>query len=58
MGKSQRKGPLGRSRHRLEDNIKVKLWEVACESMTCIALVQDRDSWRAIVNEVMKIWVP
>jgi hypothetical protein len=30
MGKPEGKRPLRRPRHRWEDNIKMKLWEVEC----------------------------
>jgi len=33
MGKPERKRPFGRSRRRWEDNTKVDLQEVGCESM-------------------------
>jgi hypothetical protein len=33
MGKPVGKRPLGRPRHRWEDNIKVDLQEVGCEGM-------------------------
>ena len=46
---------LGRSRRRLEDNIKMYLKEVGSEGMDWIELVQDRDRWRALVYAVMKL---
>ena len=49
---------LGRSRRRLEDNIKMYLKEVGSEGMDWIELVQDRDRWRALVNVVMNLRVP
>jgi len=33
VGKPEGKRPLGRPRHRWEDNIKMDLWEVGCGDM-------------------------
>jgi hypothetical protein len=43
VGKPEGKRPLGRPRHRWEDNIKMDLQEVGCEGMDRIELAQDRD---------------
>jgi hypothetical protein len=48
---------LGRSRRRWEDNIKIDLQEVGCACMDWIEMAQDRDSWRELVNAVMKLRV-
>jgi hypothetical protein len=58
VGKPEEKRPLGRSRPRWEDNIKVHLQEVGCESMDSIQLAQYRDMWQALVNLVMNLGVP
>ena len=58
MGKPEGKRPLGRSRRRWKDNIKMDLQEVGCGGMDWIELVQDRDRWRAVVNSVMNLQVP
>jgi len=58
VGKSVGKIPLGRPRHRWEDNIKTDLQEVGCEGMDWIELAQDRERWQALVNMVMNLWVP
>jgi hypothetical protein len=44
VGKPEGKRPLGRPRHRWEDNIKVDLQEVGCMGMDWINMTQDRDS--------------
>jgi hypothetical protein len=58
VGKPEGKRPLGRPRHRWEDNIKLDLKELECEDMDWIELAQDRDRWRVIVNAVMNLRVP
>ena len=46
------------TQRRWEDNIKVDLQEVGCESLDWIELAENRDRWRAVVNAVMKLRVP
>jgi len=57
-GETWQREPLGRTRRRWEDNIKMDLQEVGCESMDWIYPAQDRDKWRALVNGVMNLWDP
>jgi len=56
--KPEEKRPLGRPRHRWEDNIKMDLQEVGCGGMEWINLAQDRDRWWAPVNAAINLWVP
>ena len=58
MGEPEGKRPLGRTRSRWEDKIKMDLQEVGCESMDWIQLAQDRDRWRKLVAVVMNLRVP
>ena len=58
MGKPEVKRPLGRSRRRWEDNIKIDLQVVGCGGMDWIEVSQDRDRWRALVNAAMNLRVP
>jgi ribosome biogenesis protein Nip4 len=52
------KTPLGRCRRRWGDNIRTYLREIGWKDVDWIHLVQDMDQWRAVVNTVMKLWVP
>jgi hypothetical protein len=58
VGKPGGKRPLGKCRHRWENNIKMDLQEVGCGGMDWIQLAQDRDRWRAFVNVVTNLQVP
>ena len=57
VGKPDGSRPLGRPRHRWEDNIMINLQEVGCGGMEWIELAQDRDRWWALVNAVMNLRV-
>jgi hypothetical protein len=56
-GESRGKEPLGRPRHRWEDNIKVDLQEIGREKLYWIDVAQNRNRWRALVNAVMNLRV-
>jgi len=56
--KPEGKRPLGRPRHRWEDNIKMYLQEVGGGCEYWMELAQDRDRWRALVSSVMNLRVP
>ena len=53
VGRCEGRIPLGRRRHRWEDNIKMDLEEISCRGMEWIDLAQDMDRWRAVVNALM-----
>jgi hypothetical protein len=40
------------------DNIKMGIKDIGWESVAWIDFVQDRDMLWAVVNAVMKLWVP
>ena len=50
-GTSARKRPLGRPRRRWEDNIRVDLKEIGINARNWVDPTQDRDYWRALVND-------
>jgi hypothetical protein len=56
-GKRVEKRPLGRSRCRWEDDIKMDLQEVG-GGTDWNGLFQDRDRWRVLVNGVINFRVP
>jgi hypothetical protein len=49
---------LGRPRRRWIDNIKMDLLEIGLSAVDWIGVVQERYSWRALVNSVMNLLVP
>jgi len=54
VGKPEGMRPLGRHRHRWEDNIKIGLQEVGWgEGMDLIDLAQNTDRWQTFVSAVM-----
>ena len=58
VGKPEGKRPLGRTRLRWVDNIRMDLQEVRCGYVDWIGLTQDRDRWRILVSAVMNLRVP
>jgi hypothetical protein len=57
VGKPEGKRPLGISRRRWEDNIKMGLREIGIDWTNWIQLALDRIQWRACVNTVMNLRV-
>jgi hypothetical protein len=58
VGRPEGRRPLGRTRRRWEDHVKVDLWEIVFGDADWIHWAQDRDRWRALVNTVMNLRVP
>jgi hypothetical protein len=58
VGKPEGRKPLGRPRHRWEDNIKMDVEEVGGGGADWMVRAQDRDGWRALVGTVMNFRVP
>jgi hypothetical protein len=58
VGKPEEKRPLGRPRHRWEDNIRKDLKDIRWENVDWMHLAQDRDQWQALVKIVMNLCVP
>ena len=53
-GKPTGKRPLGKSRCKWEDNIRLDLKEIGITSRNW---VEDRDYWGGILNAALNIWV-
>jgi hypothetical protein len=58
VGKPKGKRPLERLTLRRVNNIKMDLIGKGCGGMDWIALSEDMDQWRALVNTVMNLRVP
>ena len=58
VGKPEGKRPLGRTRRRWGDTIKMDLQEVGRGCGDWKELAQDRNRWRALVSTVMNFRVP
>jgi hypothetical protein len=58
VGKPEGKRPLGRPKHRWEDNNEITLLEISWRGTDGINLPEDEDKWWALVEAVMNIVVP
>jgi uncharacterized protein with PIN domain len=60
VGKPEGKSPLGRTRRKWVDGIRMAFTcrEIGWDGVHWIDLAQDRDQWRALVNTVMNLRVP
>jgi hypothetical protein len=58
VGRPEDKRPLGRPRHRWEDNIKLDLREIGINGVNWIQLAQDRVQQWAFVKTMLNLWVP
>ena len=57
-GKPIGKRPLGRSRRRWEDNIRMDFEKIGINAGNWVDLAQDREYWRAFVNAALNLPVP
>jgi len=58
VGKTGGQTPLGRPRHRWEDNIRIDLREIVWESEDWVHLAQGEDLWWALLNTIINLWIP
>jgi hypothetical protein len=58
VGRHEGKGQLRRTRRRYGNNIKMEFQGVGWRGMDWIALAQDRDRLRAVVNAVLNLRFP
>jgi hypothetical protein len=58
VGGPEGKRPLGRPRHRWEDNIKMDIRETGIDGINWIQLAQDMVQWWAFVSTVMNLQFP
>jgi hypothetical protein len=58
VGKPEGRRPLGRPRHKWEDNNKIDFRDGECEFVDWMEVAHDRYRWRALVSGVINLWVP
>ena len=60
IGTPKGKRRLGgsRHRHRWENNIKMDLKEMGINTRNWVDSAEDRDYWRALVNQILNLRVP
>jgi hypothetical protein len=58
VGRPECKRPLGRSRRRWKDNIKMDIWDIGIDRTNWIRLALDMVQWRAFASTVMNLRVP
>jgi ribosome biogenesis protein Nip4 len=58
VGRTEGRRPLGRPRHRWEDNIEMDLREIGFGDVDWIHLAQVRDKWLVLINKMMNLQVP
>jgi hypothetical protein len=58
VAKPEGRKPLGKSRRKWVDNVKIDLREIGCDGVDRVDLAQDRDQWRALMKTVMKLRIP
>ena len=52
------KRPIGRPRHRWEDNIRINLEEIGIIAGNWVDSAHDRDYWRVLLNAALNLRVP
>jgi hypothetical protein len=58
VGTPEGKRPLGRTRSRWVENIKIDLREIGWDGVDWMDMAQDRDHLRALVNTTLNLRVP